>query len=326
MKSNPSSGDSLTCAYINRFDLTVLRLEGSDALDFLQRISTNEVRDVNHETMRTTVLCTDKGRILDVVRVVMHPTGLLLLVSRARKEHVMRYLNTYIIMDDVRVRDASSDWRCAEFFGPRTSSICGEFLGMDIAPFPANRVFVRNGSDYSLLAFYIEPRLDESLLALYTTGSSSENIDVDVLASTLMEVDPVDADVWRIEQGIPVTDKELTVEHNPLEANLLHLVNFRKGCYIGQEVIARLDSYNKVKVRLVGLQCTQAVLEGSIVEISNAEPGIVTSACESPRFGHIALAYIRTEFATDGAQVVVKNAQDGSECTCTVCTLPFRRH
>jgi folate-binding protein YgfZ len=141
--------------------------------------------------------------------------------------------------------------------------------------------------------------------------------------SAVPELRDDEAEILRMERGIPATDKELTVEHNPLEANLLHFINFRKGCYIGQEVIARLDSYNKVKVRLVGLRCSANVREKSVVVIDGVDPGVVTSVGVSPRYGPIALAYVRTEYATQGRTVMVRDEHSGDLAECTIQELPF---
>jgi folate-binding protein YgfZ len=321
-------------AWLHRTDLCVLRLEGADSIDFLQRVSTNDVRDVAGNVMRTTLLCTDKGRILDVVRVVSHETHVLLVVSAARREQVQRYLQTYIIMDDVRVRDCSASWECYEICGSDAAAACSEVLAGGspsaaehmVQPFPANAVYRGIRDDDQLIAFSIEPRNEQSYVVLVQIADSQERSAAsasETLFAHIPYIDDSAANVLRIEQGIPAVDKELTIDHNPLEANLLHYINFRKGCYIGQEVIARLDSYNKVKVRLVGLRCATSIDEGSAVILPDAEPGVVTSSCESPRFGQIALAYIRTEYAIAGHSVIVRDAHSGSEHICTVHTLPF---
>lgn len=321
--------------WLRRADLRVLCLQGSDSIDFLQRISTNDVRDVGGNVMRTTLFCTDKGRILDVVRVVPHETHLLLVVSAARLEQVQRYLQTYIIMDDVRVRDCSASWECYEISGRDAAAACSDVVAggssaaeHTVQPFPPNAVYRGVRDDKHLIVFGIEPRNEQSYVVLAQTADSQEGSAASASESLFAHIPHMDdaaANVLRIEQGIPAVDKELTTDHNPLEANLLHYINFRKGCYIGQEVIARLDSYNKVKVRLVGLQCAESIAEGSAVIIPDAEPGVVTSSCESPRLGHIALAYIRTEYAVAGSTVVVRDANSGNEQSCTVHSLPFNR-
>lgn len=322
--SNDSTERHLSaCAYVRRTDLAVVRLDGGDALDFLQRISTNDVRDVNDARMATTLLCTDKGRILDIVRVVHHGDALHLIVSRVRKEQIIAYLRTYIIMDDVRVRDCSDEWECVEFTGPGAAEACSALLAADVSPFPAHAVYRGADELRSTYVISVESRWENSFLVTYPVAEGASRERMEEYVSAVPELRDDEAEILRMERGIPATDKELTVEHNPLEANLLHFINFRKGCYIGQEVIARLDSYNKVKVRLVGIRCSANVREKSVVVIDGVDPGVVTSVGVSPRYGPIALAYVRTEYATQGRTVMVRDEHSGDLAECTIQELPF---
>jgi hypothetical protein len=127
----------------------------------------------------------------------------------------------------------------------------------------------------------------------------------------------------RIHRGLPVMDKEITEEYNPHEVGLHPFINFDKGCYIGQEVIARLDTYQKVQRQLAGVRLeTPTILfdkeqkENRGDQLFSATPapiyagdqliGQLTSACFSPgRSGGIGLAVVRKQFAAhaDAAQV-----------------------
>jgi folate-binding protein YgfZ len=108
----------------------------------------------------------------------------------------------------------------------------------------------------------------------------------------------------RVEQGRPVADQELTEEHNPLEAGLWESVSFNKGCYIGQEIIARLDTYQKLKQQLWGVRLADAVEAGTPVTVEGDTIGRVTSVAETPS-GPFALAYIRTKAGGAGLKVEV---------------------
>ena len=105
---------------------------------------------------------------------------------------------------------------------------------------------------------------------------------------------PGDAfEAWRIRQGIPVSKKELVQDYNPLELNLRNWVSFTKGCYIGQEVIARLDTYNKIQRTLCFISFSDNVSEGDLlVNDENLDIGKITSTC-----GGSGLAVIRLKYA-----------------------------
>jgi folate-binding protein YgfZ len=119
---------------------------------------------------------------------------------------------------------------------------------------------------------------------------------------------PVGADAVeavRIERGIPAFGKELTEDYNPHEANLVHHVSFSKGCYIGQEVIARLQTYQKVSKYLVGLRWDgEGPALDSFLVHDGKRMGIVTSAARLPHTGaNVGLGYVRKAFVEDGKTV-----------------------
>jgi folate-binding protein YgfZ len=103
-------------------------------------------------------------------------------------------------------------------------------------------------------------------------------------------------DRWRIDHGIPLTKKELVQEYNPLELNLWDWISFTKGCYIGQEVIARLDTYKKIQRSLCRISSPQKIFEQEILRDENgAEAGKITSVAHTET-GSIGLAVLRVKY------------------------------
>jgi folate-binding protein YgfZ len=133
----------------------------------------------------------------------------------------------------------------------------------------------------------------------------------------------------RVEGGFPAWESELSEEVNPLEAGLNASIHWNKGCYIGQEVIARLDTYHKVQRHLVGLRLAGEAappLPGSTVLAGGQAAGLLTSVAWSPALGGIiALAYLRTAHAAPGTDVEVQPPAGGDSSPATVVSLPFVR-
>ena len=130
--------------------------------------------------------------------------------------------------------------------------------------------------------------------------------------------------VLRVESGVPATGLELTEDVNPWEAGLSYAISLNKGCYNGQEIVARLNTYQKVKRSLRGLKLSDEKLSGEEtvstgLKCDGKDAGFITSRVVSPRFGAIALAYVRGDFAENGQQLKV---EDSSQ-TAIVCDLPF---
>ena len=131
-------------------------------------------------------------------------------------------------------------------------------------------------------------------------------------------------DVARIEAGIPVYGRDMTEETIPVEANLEAALSYTKGCYIGQEVIARIEARGHVNRKLVGLLLDDTRLPepGAKIVSPQREVGWITSSAYSPaRQQNIALGYVRREVVTPGTPLEVRT-QDSS-LHATVADLPF---
>jgi hypothetical protein len=128
--------------------------------------------------------------------------------------------------------------------------------------------------------------------------------------------------IWeqlRIEQGRPMPERELTEDYNPLEAGLWQTISFSKGCYIGQETIARLNTYKGVKQQLWGVRLGAPVQPGSVVTLEGEKVGKLTSFTETER-GLFGLAYIRTKAGGVGLKVQV------AEVEGEIVDVPFLTH
>jgi folate-binding protein YgfZ len=131
-------------------------------------------------------------------------------------------------------------------------------------------------------------------------------------------------EVLRIEAGIPLYGRDMTDETMPIEANLEHAISYTKGCYIGQEVIARLEARGHVNRKLVGLLLTGTALpaSGTPLMAGDRNVGWLTSTTYSPaRQQNIALGYVRREFWAPGTALHL--AAPGATIGATVVSLPF---
>ena len=139
--------------------------------------------------------------------------------------------------------------------------------------------------------------------------------------SCAVAVGPEAVEILRIEAGTPRFGAEMTTETLPAEAGIVEdAVSFTKGCYIGQETVARLHYKGRPNRHLRGLRLGAPVLPGSPLRLGDKEVGRVGGACVSPAFGPIALAILRRE-AEPGADLAVGEGEDG--VTARVVDLPF---
>lgn len=108
----------------------------------------------------------------------------------------------------------------------------------------------------------------------------------------------------RVTEGRPKPGAELTEDFNPLEAGLWQTISFDKGCYIGQETIARLNTYQGVKQRLWGIQLSESVSVDTPITLEDKKVGVLTSLVETAE-GPVGLGYVKTKAGDAGAQVSV---------------------
>jgi tRNA-modifying protein YgfZ len=132
----------------------------------------------------------------------------------------------------------------------------------------------------------------------------------------------LDEDAWecmRIAQGRPKPDAELTEDYNPLEVGLWQTISFSKGCYIGQETIARLNTYKGVKQYLWGVKLAGSVAVGTVITVDGEKVGVLTS-CSDVDGEILGLGYVRSKAGGVGLQVIV------GDMAGEIISLPFVQH
>lgn len=314
-------------ALYERKDFSILRAKGKDVIDFFNRMTTNDVSKLIQSTIGIqTVATTDKGRIVDVLTLLPTEDSYLLLYSKTKFMEMVSWLRKYIITDDVRFSDESTNIFMLEVLGPKSTELLQSVLDNSQLPKVIGEVVYASLGEINGIITRIPSVSEVSYLFI------GEDEYIANLKSTLSEVldssgyqdyniDDELYEIIRIEKGMGKTPNELNEAYNPLEAGLLHLINFKKGCYIGQEVIARLDTYNKVKQRLVGIRLNQSVSVPADIILGGTTIGQLTSITELSVHGIIGLAYIRNEHIFQSAEVTV--SQGVNTVTGSIQILPF---
>jgi folate-binding protein YgfZ len=294
-----------------------LRLGGPDRFAFVQRQTTNDIKTLAADRALMSVLTSATARILDVWRMVIEPdsesVGVITLPGRGPA--TARYLQKHVFfMDKVTVTDASADVAQIELLGPETGralSQCGLGLPEDgtvvVYPFDGGTLSVV-GLDRNR-ALLLVPQDQADSLAARLEGAEAE-----ALSASAYEA-------LRVEAGQPGPLQELTDEYTPLEMNLDVAISSVKGCYTGQEIIARQITYDKVTRRLVGLRLESPVDPMVAIQVDGRTVGAITSVAASPRWGLIALAVIKRPHHEPGTAVTV--LYEGRSVSATTTVLPF---
>jgi folate-binding protein YgfZ len=271
-------------ASVDFSDHGLLRLEGKDAVDFLNRISTNDFRSFSPGDSLQTVLATEKGKVVDSIIAVHRDDHLLLIVSRGAQSTVKQWMEKFIIAEDISVVDQTGKYLLFAVF----------HLG-DVVENP-----IENNAGYVFHSKYYDHD------AVFYIFDAMSVLPDSVRLLTENQVGNDAFEVYNIRQGIPQCQHEIMRECNPLELNLWNQISFTKGCYIGQEVIARLDTYKKIQRTLCKFRSDSPVVPGSECRIVHGgkDIGIVTSCArdDDNKGSFVGLGVIRKEFALQGGE------------------------
>lgn len=297
-----------------------LWLGGEDRIAFLQRISTNDVRLLPGQGT-VTVLISPTARIQAALTVLAMPTGLLLLAGPGQGPAIFNTLRTQIFFND-KVALEGRGGALAQFnlLGPQAAGLLAQVAGpVDDLPLFGWRTLAIAGVDVTVQR---HEGLSSDGFTLLIPSPAALAVRAALLRAGAVPL-PDDAyHVLRVEAGVPAPGFELTEQVNPLEAGLRRFCNDHKGCYTGQEIIARQVTYDKVTTHLVGLLPDGMVPPEAKVVAEGKQAGWVSSAVHSVALHRpIALAFVRRPHHEPGTQLAV---QAGDQAIAAIVNaLPF---
>ena len=221
----------------------------------------------------------------------------------------LKHLQTYSIGREVEIEEVTDRWAVISVIGPRSSELAG-FEGL--GPEHAQRFRRWDGTD--VLGVATDVGVD-----LIVNAADAATIEAAVAEAGAVPVSAEAGEIVRVESGRPRFGLDMGSEHMPAEAGIVErAVNFEKGCYIGQEPVARLHYRGKPNRTLRGLRLSAPAAHGDALTLGDREVGTIGTASLSPAHGAIALAIVRRE-ADVGERLAVG---DGST-TAEVVELPF---
>ena len=310
-------------ALLDRSHVGRLRFTGEDALELLDRLSTNELSTLETGTGRPTVLTSNKGRIVDLLFVLRLDDHLTVLTAPETRQKVTEWIDFFTFTEDVTVQDATPETVMLGLTGPDALAKLAGLAGTSVSAIDrhGSAQLTLSGVDATVVRtdFLAQPGYDVIAPATDRAGLWSTLVD-----AGLTPVGAAAERAVRIERGVPAYGSEMSEEFNPLEAGLIDLVSFTKGCYVGQEVVTRLNTYEKVQKSLVGLLFDSEKLPAPPTRIlqGDKQVGVVTSAVASPRLERgIGLGYVRK--ALSDAGTVLELESEGDPQTAQVAGLPF---
>lgn len=297
---------------------SVIELTGPERAGFLNRLCTNKIDRLPPGAGMENFLTDAKAHVLAYVRLFVRPDSLVLHTVAGQAGKIIAHIDRYLIQEKVELHDRSAQWATFFLSGRGAPEVLSRLIAV---PLPDQSV---EGVETELAASRVMIRcLEPAAPASYVVLSNTEAAAAVWL--TLREAGAQAAgleayDALRIEAGWPIYGRDITEDNLPQEvARNARTLSFNKGCYLGQETIARIDSRGHVNRSLVGLKFARAEVPapGTELFVEGQPAGRVTSAAFSPRLGSVlALGYVRRGYNAPGTRL------DSSAGPVEVMSLP----
>jgi aminomethyltransferase len=292
-----------TAVLVDRSALGVLLMSGETRLDLINRMSTQAVTGLQRGEGAATVLTTDIGRIID--RLILYTTNSMVyaLTGENNSDNIARYLMRFVFFkDDFHLKDVSGETAVFAVYGPQAGEKlqAAGFTGVDLPLHHWRQAVVAGCTAY---VHRTDPIAGGGYFVI---GQEADRAALwaQLLGTGLVAADEAAFDFLRIEAGLPRYGRELTNEYIPLEANLWDDVSFKKGCYTGQEIIARMESRGQLAKKLVKLRPAAVVAPGDPLSANGKSAGVITSVAVGPA-GPIGLGYVKTAVLEAGTPLFV---------------------
>ena len=327
-----NSGGIVDVSYRSRHQLI-----GDDRAKFLHRIISNDIESLSVGQGTYAMLLTHRGKIIADLNIYVLEDAITIDTAPETAENLFNELDKYIIADDVELSDATEETGAIAVHGPKSSELVQSVLNMsDLATLSE-----RHNCVCEVDAFFQHPIIcvrtnatGEVGYTLYTAAEALVSLwETLMTKGSQFNVQPIGwnaLESLRIEAGIPRYGTELTDAVIPLEAELEHAIDFEKGCYIGQEIVARMKYRGHPNRLLRGIEIDDnptfqddcELRPGARVFSADKEVGWVTSATFAPTLKKkVALGYVRIAATEAGSRVQIETSN--GQVDATVVRLPF---
>ena len=302
-----------------------IEVTGADRADLLHRLSTNDLLKRTPGEVVETALVTDKGRLIDLLLLSFGDAEILVISSPGNEERVVNWIGKYTITEDIKLKSVTSSTTMICLVGSKAFSAYESLFSGELERGRSRQTTGHDGFHLAVgggrngleMVHIVVPNSDAPRFWEHTTREGNR------LGVKKMGLRSFEA--LRVAYGIPSIGSEISDSYNPLEVGLRDAISFTKGCYIGQEVIARLDTYGKVQKVLVGLEFKDAVLppgSSSGLSLNERAVGSVTSVLSEKIGGRfIGLGVVRLDASAPDTLLNVQSVS--SSTTAIVTKLPM---
>jgi folate-binding protein YgfZ len=312
---------------IDRSQRALLQVTGPDRFSFLQGMLSNDLREIKPGEGQYATVLNQQGKVLGDVRVLQSDNSFYLDLWALVKDNIVAHLNRYLVADEVEIADRSEGYGIFSVQGPRSTGLLEKLVTQGEVPErPLRHTIVDvNGV---------------KICVVHDSHTGEAGFDLIVPVKALPDIaqratdlgQPLSArwvgeeaqNTLRVEAGIPRYGVDITEDNLLLETGLEHAVSFKKGCYLGQEIVERIRSRGHVNKKLCGLLLDgqETARAGDSISAAGKNIGAITSSIYSPALARpIALGYVHRDFWTLGTIVTVNRKSES--IAAVIAELPF---
>jgi folate-binding protein YgfZ len=275
---------------------TQLELTGADRASFLHNLCTNSVRELAPGSGCEAFVVNVKGHIVGHVFIFAGPNSHVVETVPGQAEKLLAHFDRYRIREDVALHDRSHEWAEVLLAGPRAASMLGQ-LGLPVPSGRLAHVAAQLNNDPVWLRRIELTGPGDFLVACAHDNVAGVRASLISAGAAACREEAFQA--ARIENGTPLYGADISEENLPQEISRDQLaISFTKGCYLGQETVARIDALGHVNRILRGVRFPDAAIPAPgaalLADSPNKIVGNVTSSCWSPRLkSPLALAFLK---------------------------------
>jgi len=293
---------------------SLIKLFGKDTIEFLHRVSTNDLKNIKPFVKKNTLFLNEKGKFITKSTLLAFEEENWLLSDYDASNRIYSWINKFIITEDIKTEDVSSKFSLLELSGTQTDSFLMLLIGDEEKKLTSEdfKRFDVDGFTIYLFKSSEKENCNSSKIIIENERLVNfiEHLFKIKSVFDLSLVGKNAIDTYRIEKLIPAYPNELNVEVNPHEVNLLGDICTTKGCYIGQEVIARLETYDKVQRKLLKVISAERINSDNNIIYNEAgeEAGeITTPGVYANHNGYASLVLFKKKSLQQNVHAIVNN-------------------
>lgn len=303
-----------------------IQLSGSEAVPFLNGLISNDVKTLEPGSWMSAAFPNVQGRLLAAVRILNRGEHFLIDTEAATHAKVWKLLERFTMAGDFHITDVTAETALISVQGAGAVALIQNAMGAAAAAVERQRVVQTQSAQGTEVFIIRDTHTAEHGFDLFVAAEHSRSLWNKFQASQAQPIGLDALEVLRIEAGLPRYGVDMDETTILSETNLDDAVSFTKGCYIGQEIIARIKYRGHVAKKLTGLlfEGKVEIASGAKIVAGERDAGRITSVTWSPSLGcSIALGYVKYDFLAPGTSVRVM--QDEIEHAAEVAELPFVR-